>query len=159
MDTLIGNVILTGVLVVALIIFVVSAVGVAQFYSLQLDRTLLEREAVYVTQSVQQLYLSVNSSQGYALGQSVVLDLPMPQSLNNHAYMLSIVASPLAGSDETNLSAIVTLSGYNLQAGSSVVIGRCEVTSAALLLFYPTLKVNLTLSVAGSQEQCTIKFG
>ncbi len=157
MDTLVGNVILTGVLVVALIIFVAASSGVAQLYTLRLERTLLGREAVYVAQSVQQLYLTVNSTQGF-FPQSVVLDLPMPESLGGHAYTLSVAASTPAGTDEANLTFTVALSGSRLEASSSVVIGRCTVTSAAQLPYYPVLRVNLTLSLVNYQEACSMSF-
>lgn len=157
MDTLVGNVILTGVLVVALIIFVAAASGVAQLYTMRLDRTLLGREAVYVAQSVEQLYLTVNSTQSY-FPQSVVLSLPMPESLDNHAYTLSVAASTPPGTDETNLTVTVAMSGSPLKATSSVVVGRCAVESANPLIHYPALEVNLTLYLQNNQEYCFMSF-
>jgi hypothetical protein len=155
-DTLVGNVVLTGILALALILFVVSASGLAQIYSFRLDQSLLLRESLYVSQSVQQLYTAVNSTQT-VFPQSVTLRLNMPVSINGNAYNVLITSSP-DGKSETNLTVTLSLQGTRLSAGSSVVLGQCTVGESSPLIYYPTLNVNLTLSLKSGSETCTIYF-
>lgn len=154
MDVILGNVVLTAVLVVALILFVASAAALAQLYTLRLDQTLLSREASYVAQSIEELYMGVNNTHG-SLPQHVSLSIPMPETLGGRPYTLSVQAESL-GPDETNLTVTVVLAGTTLKASSSVMVGRCVVQTANPLVFHPNLTVEIDLAFNGSAEECSI---
>lgn len=154
MDVVVGNVILTAVLVVALLLFVASASALAQLYTLRVEQTLLSREAIYVAQSIEELYLAVNDTKGQ-LPQSVALSLPMPESLGGQAYTVRVEAQSL-GAHQTNLTVIVGLAAARLAESSSVVIGSCTVESANPLTFYPKLTVEVDFAVNGLVEECTM---
>lgn len=156
-DVLVGNVILTGILALALVLFVASASGLAELYTLHLDESLLTREAVYVGQSLQQLYLTVNSTQS-VLPQSVELRLPMPETINGHAYTVNITSSNPQAVDQTYITVTTTLSGSTLSRSVSIIIGRCTILTHNPLNVYPYLTINMTLNLTGAQEACTLTF-
>jgi hypothetical protein len=128
-DVVIGNVILTAALAVALLLFVASASGISTVYTLRIRETLLQGEAASVAQTIQQVYVIVNSSQIPSNTSFVVKTLGLPTQLDGYSYNLSVTVKPvqIKGGPSGSVDALtvsVTLLGAYASASSTVILGH-----------------------------------
>lgn len=155
-DVIIGNVILTGVLIIGLVLFVASSVALSDLYSMRVEENLTERLAVYVAQSVDQLYIASNST--YPLSsQNVALSLQMPETLGGRIYTLELLNTSPASGVGVNLTVVVTVPSLHVSGSSSVALGSCNVAARTFYAEpYPELTVFLRLSA--NPYACSISF-
>jgi CBS domain containing-hemolysin-like protein len=127
-DVVIGNVILTATLVVALLIFVAAASGLATIYTIRIRQTLLENQAAQIAQLIQQVYLIVNSTQIPSNTNYVVKNLGLPSTLDGYPYTVELSTKPLSTKTGSNqvvtLTVTVSLVATYGQASSSVLMGK-----------------------------------
>jgi len=122
-DVVIGNVILTATLVVALLLFVASAAGLATIYTLRVRQTLLQEQASQVAQIIQQVYLIVNSSQIPSNTYYVVKSLNLPNQIDGYPYTLSLTTQPNSQGLMSLTVTIKLVSTYG-QSSSTVLMGK-----------------------------------
>ncbi|MEM0322191.1 MAG: hypothetical protein QW613_07360 [Thermoprotei archaeon] len=118
----IGNVILTAALVVALLLFVASASGLATIYTIRVRQTLLENQAAQVAQLIQQVYLIVNSTQIPSNTNYVLKSLGLPNQLDGYPYTLSLSTQNKNGLVTLNVT--LTLTSTYGWASSTVIMGK-----------------------------------
>lgn len=126
-DVVIGNVILTGALAVALVLFVAASSGLSILYTTRARSELLYGAAEDIAQIIQQAYLLANNSQ-VKLGSNITQELRLPYEIGGYGYTITVTNSPLklgSVSDTRVMVLTVTLafSGVPGSASTSVLVG------------------------------------
>lgn len=122
-DVVIGNVILTATLVVALLLFVASASGLATIYTIRVRQTLLQNQATQVAQLVQQVYLIVNTTQIPSNTNYVLKSLDLPNQLDGYPYTLTL-STTQTKTGLVTLTVTLKLTATYGQASSTVLMGK-----------------------------------
>lgn len=121
-DVVIGNVILTAALVVALFLFVAAASGLATIYTLRARQTLLQGEAEQIAQLIQQVYLIVNSTQVPSNTNYVVKNLGLPNQLEGYPYVLSV--STTQSGQIVSITVTISLVGTYGSSSATAIMGK-----------------------------------
>ncbi|PSN96689.1 hypothetical protein B9Q04_00270 [Candidatus Marsarchaeota G2 archaeon BE_D] len=122
-DVVIGNVILTATLVVALLLFVASASGLATIYTIRVRQSLLQNQATQVAQLIQQVYLIVNTTQIPSNTNYVLKSLGLPNQLDGYPYTLTLSTTQTT-TGLVSITVKLTLTATYGQASSTVLLGK-----------------------------------
>jgi hypothetical protein len=151
-DVVIGNVILTGALAVALILFVAASSGLSVLYTTRVRSELLYGAAEDIAQIVQQAYLLANNSQ-VKLGSNITQELRLPYEIAGYGYTITVTNSPLkigtiSDTRVTVLTVTLAFAGVPGSASSSVLVG-------ANINWYSTVTVYASQSLGLLIDKCT----
>lgn len=129
-DVVIGNVILTATLVVALLLFVAAASGLATIYNIRVRQTLLANQAEQIAQLIQQVYLIVNSSQLPDDTSYVLANLGLPNQLDGYPYAITLTtAKNKVGI--VNITVTISLIGTYGSYSATAIMGKNFALNAA----------------------------
>ncbi|PSN82135.1 hypothetical protein B9Q11_03470 [Candidatus Marsarchaeota G2 archaeon ECH_B_SAG-F08] len=126
-DVVIGNVILTVALAIALLLFVAASSGISLIYTVRTRGELLQSVAEQIAQIIQQSYLVVNNSE-ISVGSNVTQVLGLPVQIAGYGYTIVVKTSPLllgntVDKHVTVLTVTIALTGTYGSASSSVLLG------------------------------------